>query len=771
MNSERPLGKTYMNKKTFVKELEIAGRKLTLEINKVAPQANSSVIARIGDTEVLATVVSAQAKPGLGYFPLTVDFIERLYAGGIIKGSRWVKREGRPTDEAILTGRLVDRSIRPLFPKDFMDEVQVTLTLLSTDGENDHDVLSIIAASTALAVSNIPWKGPVGAVRVGFLTKPEEAMVVNPLLSEMEFSDLDLVVSATTENAIMIEAGAKQLPEDKMVAAIATAQEECQKIGKFIVNLTSEIGQEKYSYKGHTVSQDLVNEIEKNHLKEITPLVFTNDPSSKPKTHQLDELKEAIVAEYADAKNGEAKLVPEIVDLIVKKQVRKSILEKKKRSDGRKTDEVRPISVEVGLLPRTHGSALFQRGLTQILSVATLASPSLEQWIETAEGMEEKHYLHHYNDPPYALGETGRMGGMGRREIGHGALAERALFPVVPTQDKFPYTIRVVSEVLSSNGSTSMGSTCGSTLALMDAGVPIAAPVSGVAMGIIAESDKDYVILTDIAAFEDFYGNMDFKVAGTETGITALQLDVKIEGDFAGLTAEMIPQIFKQARVGRVFIMEKMLATLPASRKNVSQYAPKVVTLKIPVDKIGEVIGPGGRNIKNIIATTTASVDIDDDGTVTVTSINEEAVAKARAWIEGMTREVQIGEEFEGEVKRILPFGAFVEVLPGKEGMVHVSKMTAGFVNNPEEVVKIGQKVKVKVVEIDEMGRINLAMYWGPKVERTADSGQRIERDFPGARFGGDRPSRPFRPGGRPGFGGPRRSSFDRSRGGRRDRY
>ena len=723
--------------KYFKKELEIAGRKLTFEINKVALQANTSVIARMGDTEVLATVVSAQAKAGLDYFPLTVDFIERLYAGGIIKGSRWVKREGKPTDEAILTGRLIDRSIRPLFPKDFMDEVQVTITLLSTDGDNDHDVLSIVAASVVLAVSNVPWKGPIGAARV-------------------KSPDLDLVVSATAKNIIMIEAGAKQLPEEKMTEAITQAQKECKEIVEFISDLASEIGQEKYTYQSKGLNQDLINEIEKNHLKELLPMVLTNDPTSKPKTDQIEELKAAIVAEYADAKNGEAKQVGEIIDLIIKKQVRKLISEKKKRSDGRKIDEVRPISVEVGLLPRTHGSALFQRGLTQILSVATLASPSLEQWIETADGMEEKRYLHHYNDPPYALGETGRMGGMGRREIGHGALAERAVFPVIPTQEQFPYTIRVVSEVMSSNGSTSMGSTCGSTLALMDAGVPLLAPVSGVAMGIIAESDKDYTILTDIAAFEDFYGNMDFKVAGTETGITALQLDVKLEGDlpagkagFQGLTVDMISQIFSQAREGRMFILGKMLEVIPENRKKVSQYAPKVITLKIPIDKIGEVIGPGGRNIKNIIATTTAAVDIDDDGTVTITSISEEAVQKAKDWIEGMTKEVQVGEEFEGEVKRILPFGAFVEFLPGKEGMVHVSKMTAGFVNNPEEIVKVGQMVKVKVMEVDEMGRINLAMYWGPKEQSAPQPG-------------GSSP-RPFRPA--------PRGEFNRGHGGRQNRY
>ncbi len=757
-----------MAKKTIKKEIEIAGRTLTLEINKMAFQANASVIARYGDTEVLATVVSAGAKPGQGFFPLTVDFVERLYAGGIIKGSRWVKREGRPTDEAILTGRLIDRSIRPLFPKDFMDEVQVTVTLLSTDGQNDYDVLSIIAASAVLHVSNIPWKGPVGAVRVGYVrpTTGEESLVANPLVSEMEFSDLDLVVSGITDGIIMVEAGAKQLPEDKMTQGAGFAFEEIKKIIKALDELREEVGQEKYPYEGKAINKDLLAQIEKDHWKDLEPLVFTGDPMSKPKTHLIDESKAAFMEEYAD--NKDKGQISELVEQIIKKHVREAILKKKARTDGRKPTEVRPISAEVGILPRTHGSALFQRGLTQILSVATLAGPSLEQWIETAEGTEEKRYLHHYSDPPYAVGETGRIGTPGRREIGHGALAERALRAVIPSQETFPYTIRVVSEVLSSNGSTSMGSTCGSTLSLMDAGVPILAPVSGVAMGIIADSAKDYLILTDIAAFEDFYGNMDFKVAGTEKGITALQLDVKLNEDFRGLTVEMIEKIFTQARDGRMFILEKMLAVIPESRKKVSQYAPKVVTLKIPTEKIGEVIGPGGRNIRNIIAMTTASVDIEDDGTVTITSVDAEAVQKASDWITGMTREIQVGEEFEGEVKRILPFGAFVEFLPGKEGMVHVSKMSPKYIANPEEVVKIGDKVKVKVTEIDDMGRINLAMYWGPKEMNNEQPGMNNEprRDFR-PRFGGPRRAMPV---GRQGFGD--RGRFgNRDRGGRRDRF
>ncbi|MBI3887866.1 polyribonucleotide nucleotidyltransferase [Candidatus Microgenomates bacterium] len=720
-----------MLKKTIKKELEVSGKTISFEINKLAPQANVSVIAKCGDTEVLVTVVSGASK-NLGYFPLTVDFVERLYAGGIIKGSRWVKREGRPTDESILTGRLIDRSVRPLFPKDFMDEVQVIVTLLSTDGENDHDVLSILAVSLALHVSNIPWNGPVAAVRAGYIAKDEAGVIINPQISEMAFSDLDLVISGNKDGVVMLEAGAKQLPIERALIAIEKSLPEISKLVEFFDDLRKEVGQEKYTYDVKTLNQDLISEIDKNYWKELEPFVFTNDPNNKPHTEKIDELKTTITEKYAE--NPDKGQIGEIVDLIVKKHIRKSILETKKRSDGRKPGEVRDVSGEVGLLPRTHGSAVFQRGLTQIMSVVTLANPSLEQWIETAEGMEEKRYLHHYNCPPYAMGETGRMGSTGRREIGHSALAERALFPVVPTQEKFPYTIRVVSEVLSENGSSSMGSACGSTMAMMDAGVPLLAPVSGVAMGIIAEDKDNYVVLTDIAAFEDFYGNMDFKIAGSENGITAVQLDIKMNEGFHGLTFKMIKDTFAQNQEARAFILEKMLAVIPENRKTVSQYAPKVVTIKVPVEKIGEVIGPGGKNIRNIIATTGAEVNIDDDGTVTISAIDADSVEKARAWIDGTTRELVIGEEFEGEVKRILPFGAFVEVLPGKEGLVHVSRMTAGYVGNPEEVVQIGQKVKVKVMEIDEMGRLNLAMYWGPKDQTQAQ---------PGAPFGGVRTSRP----------------------------
>src|SRR3989344_1930860 len=752
-------------KKYYKTEFEVGGKTLTLEINKVAMRANTSVIARYGDTEVLATVISGKPS-NQGFFPLTIDFVERLYAGGIIKGSRWVKREGRPTDEAILTSRLIDRSMRPLFPKDYLNEVQIMVTLLSTDGENDHDVLSLIAVSAALHVSSIPWNGPIGAARMGYITKDDLGLVVNPETSQMEFSHLDLVVSGNKDGVVMIEAGSKQLPEDKMKKAVEAAITEVEKIATEIEKIRKEIGQEKMTYVPHIVDTNFTATVDKDHGKEINELLLTKDSLTLPKQDEIEDLKAKLAVEYAE--NPNKGQIGEIVEYLFKKYTRKLVLEKKERIDGRKIDEIRPITCEVGLLPRTHGSAIFQRGLTQVLSVVTLASGSLEQWIETAEGMEEKRYLHHYSDPPYAQGETGRTGALGRREIGHGALAERAIIPVVPKQEIFPYAIRVVSEVLSSNGSTSMGSTCGSTLALMDAGVPITAPVAGVAMGLIAESQKEYTILTDLSGFEDFYGNMDFKVAGTQMGITAIQLDVKLGGAFPGLSLKMIEETLDLARVGRLAILEKMIAIMPQSRRNVSQYAPKVVTVKIPVEKIGEVIGPGGKIIKNIIATTGADVNVEDDGTVSISAVSEEAVLKAKTWVEGLTRELTVGEEFEGEVKRILPFGAFVELTPGKEGLVHVSKMSNDFVSDPAEVVNIGDKVKVKIHEIDEMGRVNLIMD-GVDPNKASSSSPR-----PPMGGGGFRPRPPmgggFRP--RPPMGGGQ-GSFSNPRpyrGGKRDR-
>jgi polyribonucleotide nucleotidyltransferase len=708
--------------KKTTETLEIAGKTLTLEVGELAQQSTSSVLARLGDTMVLVTVVLGK-ESNLGYFPLTVDYVERLYAGGKIKGSRWVKREGRPSDEAILTARLIDRSIRPLFPKSFKKEVQVIITLLSVDGENEPDILSIIATSAALTISKIPWKGPVSAVRMGLVKdNGNSEIIVNPGGAELEFSSLDLIVSSSKEKTLMIEAGAFEVGEDITLKAIEKAQGENKRIIEFIEALAKKVGAEKEKFTEDTTLPELAARIEKAYKKEVLDLIPAR--LSKEGGADADSLIDAV---YEDESKENPKidkaLIAEAIEKVLFKSIRHQTLTTGKRPDGRDADEIRPISSIVGILPRTHGSAIFQRGQTQALTVVTLGSPRLEQLIESAEGEETKKYIHHYSMPAYSVGETGRVGSPSRREIGHGALAERAIEPVIPKQEEFPYTIRVVSEILSSNGSTSMAATCGSTLALMDAGVPIKSPVAGIAIGMVSDGEK-YKILKDIIGLEDFSGDMDFKVAGTKEGITAIQLDVKNDG----LTLEQIKETFEKAKDGRIFILEKMLATLPQVREEVSQYAPKIELVKVPVEKIGEVIGPGGRMIKSIIAETGAMVDVEDDGSVAISGTSEDSVKRAVEWVKGLTREVVAGEQFEGEVKRILPFGAFVEILPGKEGMVHVSKMSHEFVNNPKDVVEIGQKVKVKVMEIDEQGRINLTMLMEDKPAGAAGPGPRREQ-------------------------------------------
>ncbi len=709
------------NKKTSA-SLEIGGKTLTLEVGSLAQQATSSVLGRLGDTMVLVTVVMGKERTDIDYFPLTVEYVERLYAGGRIKGSRWVKREGRPTDDAILTARLIDRSVRPLFPKEFKKEVQIIVTVLSVDGENSPDVLAVNATSAALSISPIPWKGPVGAVRIGYVnpsaggkeTNPTASsglgFVVNPGIAESELSELDLIVSSLKGKTLMLEAGALQVDEDIAFAGIKKAQIENEKIIAFIEDMASKIGVKKETVKPNTELAGLIALLEKSYKDEIIGMIqgrLTKELSGSPGEF-IDKIIEEQKTKDEDFVSDK-RLIAVAVEYIMFKNIRENTLNKGIRPDGRKAQEIRPISCEVSVLPRTHGSAIFNRGDTQALTVVTLGSPRLEQLIESAEGEESKRYIHHYSMPPYSVGETGRIGVPSRREIGHGALAERALMAVIPTQTEFPYTIRVVSEILSSNGSTSMASTCGSTLALMDAGVPIKKPVAGIAMGMVSDGDK-YVILTDILGLEDFSGDMDFKVAGTDSGITAIQLDVKI----LGLTMEQIREVFERAKKARLFILEKMITVIGTSKKGVSEYVPKIEQVQIPVDKIGEVIGPGGRVIKNIIAQTGATVDVEDTGIVTISGTDKDAVAKAVEWVKGITREVKVGEIFEeSEVKRILPFGAFVEFLPGKEGMVHVSKMKEGFVRNPTDVVQIGQKVKVKVIEIDDQGRTNLSMLFG----------------------------------------------------------
>ncbi len=722
---------TNSTKKTASVKMDFAGKTLSFETGHFAPQATSSVMARLGDTVVLVTVVAGRIRDDIDYFPLSVEYTEKLYAGGRIKGSRWVKREGRPTDEAILIGRLIDRSIRPLFPKDFKNEVQVVITVLSVDGEHEPDILALNAVSAALAISPIPWNGPIGAIRVGTAKNPEDGkieLVLNPTVGEGLNSDLDIVASQSKDLTVMLEAGALQVPESIAHEAIVAAHDETRKVIAFIEDLVKQVGQKKIVVVPNAVMAAAIELVETSYKKEVEALIA----GRANKEGSGNETEELVAKIYEDEKLKtpatvlDKKIIGKAVEYVMFKIIRKNVVEKKQRPDGRKLDEIRPLNIEVGILPRTHGSAIFERGLTQALSIVTLGSPRMEQLIESAEGEETKSYIHHYSGPPYSVGEAGRIGTPSRREIGHGALAERALFAVIPHKDKFPYTIRVVSEVLSQNGSSSMASTCGSTLALMDAGVPILKPVGGISVGMMSIGEK-YELLTDIIGLEDFSGDMDFKVAGTDRGITAIQLDVKIPG----LTDTQMKEIFECARVARLFILEKMAAIMSSPRPALSAYAPKIETLHIPVDKIGEVIGPGGKIIKNIIAQTGATVDVEDDGTVTVSGTSDEAVQKAYDWVKGIVREVGVGEVFEGPVKRILSFGAFVEFLPGKEGMVHVSQMAAGFVRNPEDVVQVGQVVKVRVIQIDEQGRVNLSMLFGDDAKAKENGGgSREPREF-----------------------------------------
>ena len=712
-----------MSKKIVKKTIELGGRTLSLEVGRFAEQASAAVLAQYGDTMVLATVTASSRETTLDYFPLSVEYVERLYAGGRIKGSRWVKREGRPSDDAVLAGRVIDRSIRPLFPKSYKHDVQVIVTVLSVDGENDPDVLGLVATSAAIAISPIPWNGPVSGVRMGYVHADgdEGTLIVNPRITEQAISDFDFVVASNRDKVVMLEGGFCETPEGTVKEAIARAKDANRKIIGLIKDLVDAVGKPKVKATDGGETEDLHAKIVKDFKAEMEA-AFAKKAEKEFGGEEILILAQTI----ADAYGTEypMKAIEEALDTLFKKKVREDILARGRRFDGRKIDEVRAITGEVGLLPRTHGSALFARGQTQVLTVATLGTPSLEQLIESPMGEEAKRYIHHYSMPPYSVGETGRVGTPSRREVGHGALAERALLSVIPSEEEFPYTIRLVSEVMSSNGSTSMASTCGSTLALMDAGVPIKEPVAGISIGLMT-AGKKFILLTDIMGIEDFAGDMDFKVAGTKKGITAIQLDIKIDG----LTDEMIEGTFDRARVARLKILEKMLSVIAAPRKSLSQYAPKVQVVKIPVEKIGEVIGPGGKMIRQIIATTGATVDVEDDGSVMISGVDQTAVQKAVDWVTGLTRDVTVGEEFEGEVKRILPFGAFVEILPGKEGMVHVSQMSTTYVNNPNDVVKIGQKVHVRVMEIDDQHRIYLSMLFGDDAKR-APQRERREPSF-----------------------------------------
>jgi polyribonucleotide nucleotidyltransferase len=687
--------------------LQIGGRILEISTGLLAGQANGSVTVRYGDTVVLATAVMSKGASRIsGYFPLMVDYEERYYAAGKIKGSRFIKREGRPSDDAILTGRAVDRTIRPLFNPRMRNEVQVIVTTLSFDGENDPDTLCMIAGSAALALSDIPWNGPIGAVRVGLIGNE---FVLNPLNGDRAESTLDLLISGTQEKINMMEVGAQEVPEETMIKAFAFGFEAIKKIAAFVEEIRKEVGKEKAEpalLQGPAEFEEKITAL----LREegLGEALYLQDKKSVyARTGEIQAKVAAYIQEnYPEEAGKLQEVAQQIFDEVSDVIVHENILAQNKRPDGRALTEIRPINCRVGLLPRTHGTGLFTRGETQALTVTTLGSPGDEQIIDTMETDEKKRYIHHYNFPPYSVGEVRPMRGPGRREIGHGALAEKALVPVLPSKEEFPYTILLVSEVLSSNGSSSMASTCGSTLSLMDAGVPIKAPVSGIAMGIIVGDEQNYKVLTDIQGLEDHYGDMDFKAAGTKNGITAIQMDVKVDG----VTLEMLEAVLKQSHGNRMEILEKMLATIPTPRTTMSPYAPRIITLHINPDKIRDVIGPGGKMINRIIDETGVSIDIEDDGSVFITSADETSAKEAVDWINNITREVKAGEIFSGRITRILNFGAFAEVLPNQEGLIHISELSEHRVEKVEDVVKVGDIVPVKVKNIDDQGRINLSL-------------------------------------------------------------
>jgi len=680
--------------------MELAGRELSFEIGKYALLANGAVLARYGDTAVLVTVcASEKPREGIDFFPLTVDYEERLYSVGKIPGG-FIKREGKPSEKAILSARLIDRPIRPLFPKDFYNDVSIIATVLSVDPDNPPDVLAMLGSSVALSISDIPFLGPTASVCVGYV---DDKLIINPTSEQREKSKLHLVVSGTKDKVMMIEAGAKEVSEDIMLEAILIAQGQINKIVDFIESIVSEAGKPKMEYPKREISEEIKSKIREIASEKIYAYVQIPDKIERDK--KLDLLKEEVLSYFENEYPDNLTEVGEVLYSLEKEIVRKLILEEGKRPDGRKFDEIRPLSAEVGILPRTHGSAMFKRGFTQVLTVATLGAIGEVQLLDGLEDEEAKRYMHHYNFPPYSTGESKPTRGPGRREIGHGALAERALEPVIPPEDVFPYTIRLVSEVLTSNGSTSQASVCGSTLALMDAGVPIKAPVAGISIGLITKEDGSFITLTDIQGIEDFFGDMDFKVAGTREGITAIQLDIKIHG----LTKEIINQALQQAKEARYKILDFMQSVIEKPRENLSIYAPKIFTTLIDPEKIRDVIGPGGKMINKIIAETNVKIDIEPDGKVFVASHDPVLGQRAINMIEGIAKDIEVGQIYLGKVTRIASFGAFVELFPGKEGLIHISQLDEKRIKSVEEVVKVGDLVLVKVVSVDKLGRISLS--------------------------------------------------------------
>jgi len=679
-------------------ERSLAGRTLSVQVGKLAQQANGAVAVQYGNTVVLATACSgSEPREGIDFAPLTVDYEERLYAAGKIPGS-FIRREGRPTEEAVITSRLIDRSLRPLLSKEFKYDAQVVATVLSVDQENDPDICALIGASAALTLSDIPFSGPISAVHIGYM---DDALVVNPPLAQIENSLLDVVVASTSRDIVMVEAGAKEIAEDIVLEAIRLGHESNQEIIRLQEDLQRVYGRTKIEVKSKELAPDLSSQIATMLDGKLGEVL--EEPEKLQRDKALKSLKEEIRNKLVDSFSEDE--VNSAFEIQLKVAVRERILQTRQHLDGRQSKEIRPIGCEVGILPRTHGSGLFARGETQVLTITTLGSTSREQLLDGLGLEETKRFMHHYNFPPFSTGEVKRIGTTGRREIGHGALVERALTPVLPSEGDFPYTIRLVSEVLSSHGSTSMASACASTLSLMDAGVPIKAPVAGIAMGLVAAKDDGYVVLTDIVGMEDAYGDMDFKVAGTARGLTALQLDIKLQGIRYGILAEALGQ----AREARLQILEKMSSAISTSRSELSPYAPRMYEMKIDPSKIGSVIGPGGRVIRSIIDETKTTIDINNDGTVLVGSPNEETAQKAIKIIQDLTREVEQGEIYTGKVTRLFNFGAMVEILPGKEGLVHISELADYHVPQVEDVVKLGDEVMVKVIGIDSAGRINLS--------------------------------------------------------------
>jgi polyribonucleotide nucleotidyltransferase len=755
----------------YLKEIKIGDKKITIEVGKFSEQVSAAVLLTSGET-VVHTTVALGRKVNLGYFPLSVEFLEKLYSGGIIKGSRWVKRDGRPTDDVILKARVIDRSLRPLFADGITNEVQVINTVFSYDGENDPDMLGLLGSAIALQISEIPFDGPLAGLRVGF-TKATGEFVFNPTNTERATSDLDLIVAGTSDSVVMVEAGASEVTESTVVEALVKAQEQFTNICAEITTIAKEIGKPKtelvsaQDLEATAQIKKLTEKLLADRQGEITAIV---KKQALLETVDSTELKADFLAKINDGLAEEdqfsEKQVGEALYAAQKETARAMILNENVRPDGRKTTEIRPIWCELDIFPRTHGSAMFKRGATQAVTITTLGNPALGQYLEGIKGEEVRHYIHHYNMPPYASGEAGRVGYPKRREIGHGALAERALLPMVPSQTEFPYTIQVVSEILSSNGSTSQASVCGSTMSLMAAGVPLKRPVAGIAMGLMSDGKK-YVVLSDIQGMEDHVGDMDFKVAGTSEGITAIQMDIKLKG----IPRQVLEEALSQARDGRMHIMEAMLKCIDKPRTNLSQYAPKIQQIEIPIDRIGELIGPGGKMIKEIIARSGAEINVDEDkdrevGIVNISSPDQAAIDSAHGIISNMMRTVNVGEDFDGTVTRVESYGAFVEYLPGKEGLVHVSAMSTEYVNDASDVVKLGDKVHVHVSEIKEDGKIALSMLTPEQEDEQRAKKQSQNRDGGGDGGGSRGPRRDFGRG-----GGDRRYGNDRGRssgGGRR---